>query len=74
MEESAQITPIERWITLAVLAVIVVGCYFVIQPFLSALVWAFILCCATWPVFVRVRTLVAGRAGVASRLCQVAVC
>jgi len=67
------ITPIERWITLAVLAVIVIGCYFVIQPFLSALVWAFILCCATWPMFIRVRTLAHGRVGVASLLMTLAI-
>ena len=38
-----QITQVERLITLGVLAVIIVGCYYVIRPFLSALVWAFIL-------------------------------
>ncbi|HXX82919.1 MAG TPA: AI-2E family transporter [Casimicrobiaceae bacterium] len=68
-----QITPIERWITLAVLAVIVVGCYYVIRPFLSALVWAFILCVATWPVFMRVRRLTGGRAGAASMLMTLAI-
>ena len=73
VDESAQIKPIERWITLAVLAVIVVGCYFVIQPFLSALVWAFILCCATWPVFMRLRAVVGGRAAVASMLMTLAI-
>jgi predicted PurR-regulated permease PerM len=72
-EEPAHITPIERSVTLAVLAVIVIGCYFVIQPFLSALVWAFILCCATWPVFIRVRTLARGRVGVASLLMTLAI-
>ena len=34
-----------------VLVIIVVGCFFVLAPFLTAMVWAFILCCATWPVF-----------------------
>jgi predicted PurR-regulated permease PerM len=68
-----QATAIDRWIALAVLAVIVVGCYYVIRPFLSALVWAFILCCATWPVFTRVRRLTGGRAGVASMLMTLAI-
>jgi predicted PurR-regulated permease PerM len=71
--EPAHVTPIDGWITLAVLAVIVIGCYFVIRPFLSALVWAFILCCATWPVFMRARRLTGGRAGAASLLMTLAI-
>ena len=37
-------------------------------PFLTAMLWAFILCCATWPVFLRARRLTGGRAGLASLL------
>ena len=67
-EHAPQGTPIDRWVALFVLAVIVVGCYFVLEPFLSAMLWAFILCCATWPVFLRARNLTGGRAGWASLL------
>jgi predicted PurR-regulated permease PerM len=66
--EPAPIIPIDRWITLTLLAVIVVGCYFVLQPFLSAIIWSFILCLATWPVYTRVRILVRGRAALAALL------
>jgi predicted PurR-regulated permease PerM len=65
--------PVDRWITLTLLAVIVVGCYFVLQPFLSAIIWSFILCLATWPVFTRVRTLVRGRAVLAALLMTLAI-
>ena len=67
-EHAPQVTPIDRWVALFILVVIVVGCYFVLQPFLSALLWAFILCCATWPVFLRACKLTRGRAGWASLL------
>ncbi len=63
-----QVTPIDRWVALFALTVIVVGCYFVLLPFLSAMLWAFILCCATWPVYLRARKLTHGRASLASLL------
>ncbi len=67
-EHAPQVTSIDRMVALFVLAVIVVGCYFVLLPFLTAMLWAFILCCATWPVFLRARRLTGGRAGLASLL------
>ena len=52
---------LEQWITLAVLIVLVAGCYLVLQPFLSAVLWAIILCCTTWPVFNRLHHITRGR-------------
>jgi predicted PurR-regulated permease PerM len=59
-EHPAPITPVDRWVTMFVLIVIIVGCYFVLAPFLTAVLWAFILCCATWPVYLHIRKLVGG--------------
>lgn len=42
---------IDRTITLVVLAVLIGGVYLVLQPFLSAIVWAAILVATTWPLF-----------------------
>jgi predicted PurR-regulated permease PerM len=42
---------IDRTITLVVLAVLIGGVYLVLQPFLSAIVWAAILAATTWPLF-----------------------
>jgi predicted PurR-regulated permease PerM len=42
---------IDRVITLVVLAVLIGGVYLVLQPFLSAIVWAAILAATTWPLF-----------------------
>ncbi|HEV2685963.1 MAG TPA: AI-2E family transporter, partial [Actinomycetota bacterium] len=51
---------IEQWIALAVLAVLVAGCYLVLQPFFTAVLWAIILCCTTWPVFTRLQHVMRG--------------
>jgi len=59
-QKSSQAARIEQWIALAVLVVLIAGCYLVLQPFLSAVLWAIILCCTTWPVFVRLRRLTRG--------------
>jgi predicted PurR-regulated permease PerM len=32
---------------------LIAGCYLVLQPFLTALVWAAILCTTTWPLYLR---------------------
>ena len=34
---------IDQALTLAVLAILIAGCFFVLQPFITALVWAAIL-------------------------------
>src|SRR6266542_3227866 len=59
-QKSSQAARIEQWIALAILVVLIAGCYLVLQPFLSAVLWAIILCCTTWPVFVRLQRLTRG--------------
>jgi predicted PurR-regulated permease PerM len=41
---------IEQIAGLIFIAAIVVGCLFVLKPFISAILWAAILCFATWPL------------------------
>ncbi|MEO8346336.1 MAG: AI-2E family transporter [Betaproteobacteria bacterium] len=55
-------------ITLAVLAVLVVGVFMVIAPFLSGIVWAAVLAATTWPVFAWLRRKLSGRSGLAATL------
>ncbi|HTS23223.1 MAG TPA: AI-2E family transporter [Casimicrobiaceae bacterium] len=64
---------IEQWIALAVLVVLVAGCYLVLQPFLTAVLWAIVLCCTTWPVFTRLRSAMRGRITVPALLLTLAV-
>jgi predicted PurR-regulated permease PerM len=42
---------IEHLISAVVLLVLIVGCFFVLRPFISALLWAVILTFSTWPVY-----------------------
>ncbi|MFZ5908373.1 MAG: AI-2E family transporter [Nitrospirota bacterium] len=42
---------IEHLVSALVLLIIIVGCFFVLRPFLSALLWAVILTFSTWPVY-----------------------
>ncbi|HEV2979036.1 MAG TPA: AI-2E family transporter [Casimicrobiaceae bacterium] len=57
---------IERWITLVVVVVLIAGCFLVLEPFLSAVLWAIILCCTTWPLFDRLQRVMRGRLTLAS--------
>ena len=54
-----------QWIELAaritVLAFLVIGCFVVLMPFVSALMWAGIVCFSTWPLYVRIDRLFRGR-------------
>jgi predicted PurR-regulated permease PerM len=58
----------DRTITLAVLAVLVTGVFFVIQPFISAIVWAVVLAATTWPVFAWLRGRLSGRSGLSATI------
>src|SRR3954470_10458863 len=58
--------PIENWITLALLILLVGGCYLVLAPFLTAVLWAIVLCCTTWPAFKRLVRAMDGRSGLAA--------
>lgn len=44
---------IEQLIALSLLVLLVIGSFRVLQPFVSALLWAALLCFATWPIFTR---------------------
>jgi predicted PurR-regulated permease PerM len=42
---------VEQIAGLALIGAVVVGCGFVLRPFISAILWAAILCFATWPIY-----------------------
>ena len=58
----------ERTLGWAVLLVLLVGCLLVLRPFVSALLWAVILCSASWPLYGRLLRLVRNRHGLAALL------
>jgi len=57
---------IDSTLTLAVLALLIAGCFLVLQPFLTAIVWAAILCATMWPLYLHVTAWLRGRQGLAA--------
>jgi predicted PurR-regulated permease PerM len=59
---------LDRYAGIALVTVLVLGCFAVLRPFLSAILWAVILSFSTWPVYHRIERGVAGRKGLAAGL------
>lgn len=57
---------IEQYAGIGVVALVFVGCFFVVRPFLSALLWAAILTYAAWPCYVWLRRVFHGRRSLAA--------
>jgi len=53
---------------LAALSLVAVGCFFVLKPFLSALLWAVILTFSSWPAYRQLLSWVKGRRTLAALL------
>ena len=51
---------------MAALALLVIGCFVVLRPFISALLWAAIVCTSTWPLYTRLTRILRGRCQVAA--------
>lgn len=54
-------TNIELWIGGAAVVLLGLLCLLVLRPFISAALWAAILCFTTWPLFLRLEGLLGGR-------------
>ena len=50
------------------LALVVVGCFVVLRPFVSSLLWAAILCFSTWPVYLWLEKKLKGRRTIAAAI------
>jgi len=59
---------IERWIGAGAAVVLAFACLLILSPFISATLWAAILCFATWPLFVRLSGMLGGRRTLAAAL------
>lgn len=59
---------IEHLVSAAVLFVIIIGCFYVLRPFISALLWAMILSFSTWPLYKRWERFVGGRKTLAASI------
>ena len=59
--DRAQRTQVELWIGGTAVVVLGLLCLLVLRPFISAALWAVILCFTTWPLFLRLEDLLGGR-------------
>ncbi len=57
-----------QFIQLAAIAIVVVGCYQVIRPFIPALLFAVVVCMSTWPLYLRLRRVLRGKSTLAALL------
>ena len=57
-----------QFVQLAAIAIVVVGCYEIIRPFIPALLFAVVVCMSTWPLYLRLRTLLRGKSALAALL------
>jgi predicted PurR-regulated permease PerM len=64
---------LERSLGLTALALLLIGCVVVLRPFVSALLWAIILCFSAWPVYERLLKLVGRRRTLAALLMTTAM-
>lgn len=64
---------LERIISGIILLALLGGCLLVLRPFLSALLWATVLCFSTWPIYKRLLWLVRGRRTLAAIIMSLAM-
>ncbi len=55
------------------ISVLLVGCFVVLRPFFSAILWAVILSFATWPIYQTIERLLSGKKALASLLMMLIV-
>jgi predicted PurR-regulated permease PerM len=59
---------IQLWVLGAAVALLLLGCILILRPFISAALWAAILCFTTWPLFLRLEQMVGGRRWLAASI------
>lgn len=57
---------LHQYAQLAAVATIVVGCYLVLHPLIPAVLFAAVVCSATWPLYTRLRKTLGGRPALAA--------
>jgi predicted PurR-regulated permease PerM len=57
---------VELWVGLAAVALLTFVCLLILRPFISAALWAAILCFTTWPWFAKLEQMLGGRRSLAA--------
>jgi predicted PurR-regulated permease PerM len=71
--ESEQTRRVELLIAIGILVLLLLGCLLVLMPFVSAILWAAVLCLSTWPLYQRAVILVRGHNSIAALLMTIAL-
>lgn len=66
-------TRFEQYARAAAFALLAIGCFLVLRPFIGAILFAGILCLSTWPIFLRLRRRMGGRSWAAALLLVLAL-
>jgi predicted PurR-regulated permease PerM len=64
---------VQLWVVGATVGLLTLGCLLILRPFISAALWAAILCFSTWPLFSRLVQILGGRRGLAALLATLAL-
>lgn len=64
---------VEYYLALALILLLFVGCFVVLFPFFSALLWAMVLCYACWPIYERLLKRLGGRRTLAAFLMAILI-
>lgn len=64
---------VDRILGLGLVVFIFIGCFMILRPFLTAILWAGVLTFSTWPAYVRVKALVRGRRTLAASIMTVLI-
>jgi predicted PurR-regulated permease PerM len=64
---------VDRALGLGLFVLVLVGCFIVLRPFLSAIIWAGVLTFSTWPVYVRLKLALGGRRTLAAAIMTLAI-
>src|ERR1700751_3250826 len=71
--EAQRVVKVQLWVVGATVALLATGCLLILRPFISAALWAAILCFTTWPLFLRLEQIVGGRRGLAALIATLAL-
>ena len=64
---------VDRILGFGLVLLVLVGCFIILRPFLTAIVWAAILTFSTWPVYARLKEYVGGRRTLAASIMTVTI-
>ena len=64
---------VDRILGLGLILLVFFGCFIILRPFLTAVLWAAILTFSTWPVYLRMKEILNGRRTLAASIMTVAI-